>query len=212
MFGILEAVCEYNHCDPGSVSHLQSSPSWTGLPHLIWISLHGLSSGQCLQVFAWHLWCCYFSEDDLLHSLTSSFDLSYGNGKQLSGLSPVITSHYQATSHWKFSLVSCEIRPDPKCSRACIGWSGRSCWRSTSLTWWKHESVRGFSSTLCHLHHGCSIVCECQAGYIDLFLIHFPYCERDYCPPGGHIRRLGHKVRRHWTFDFTVADWWIDIH
>lgn len=79
-----------------------------------------------------------------------------------------------------------------------------------------HPGELGYGQTLSAVERALSELGEAAEGYIDLFLIHFPTCDRDYCPAGGALRPLGtfedswraleESVRRRWVCSIGVTN------
>lgn len=79
-----------------------------------------------------------------------------------------------------------------------------------------HPAELGFSKTLMAVERALQELGDGAAGYVDLFLIHFPTCELDYCPKGGALRPLGtfedswrgleEAVRRGWVRSIGVSN------
>ena len=79
-----------------------------------------------------------------------------------------------------------------------------------------HPAELGFSKTLMAVERALSVLGDGAKGYIDLFLIHFPTCDLDFCPKGGPLRPLGtfedswraleEAVRRGWVRSIGVSN------
>ncbi|CAE8602257.1 unnamed protein product, partial [Polarella glacialis] len=57
-----------------------------------------------------------------------------------------------------------------------------------------HPADFGYLKTRRAVERAVSELGEGGQGYIDLMLLHFPTCDREYCPPGGSMRPLGSFV------------------
>ncbi|CAE6968283.1 Redox2 [Symbiodinium sp. CCMP2592] len=88
--------------------------------------------------------------------------------------------------------------------------------RSIFVTSKVHPAELGFSKTLMAVERALQELGDGADGYVDLFLIHFPTCELDYCPKGGALRPLGtfedswrgleEAVRRGWVRSIGVSN------
>ena len=79
-----------------------------------------------------------------------------------------------------------------------------------------HPAELGFSRTVLAVERALQELGEGAAGYIDLFLIHFPTCQQDFCPRKGPLRPLGNfedswrgleeAFRRGWVRSIGVSN------